>query len=812
VSDVTGPPSSSTSAPPPGAIGTTVAGRYRVERELARGGMGAVYVAWDEKFSQRVALKLSEGGGAQYAAFKARFRREAEIGNRLGRVEGFVRALDWGAIEGTSYLYLTMDLIEGARPLDLASGTVHDRLRRLRRAVRIVAAAHKQHVIHRDLKPANFLQAADGTMHLTDFGLAKVHGEDSRAEEVTLAGEELTQTGTGMGTPLYMPPEQFEDAASVDERADVYALGVMLFFALTGRHPFPGGSFQTLWIAQQKVLEGKTPAPSAARVDPTVAAELDALCARAIALVLGQRLGTAEELLRGLDAALGATERMDPTVLEKSGFSLAGQAPTGVEPTPRLPSTAGDGGQRTTRGLAPTVTPQASGRVATATAVSPGERRRGPGLLLAAALVATGFAAWVVSSRLRPKDRPVATATERTTTTTITTEPATTATEPVATTATEPVATTVTEPVATTVTEPVATTVTESPVATTTEPVATTTTEPEVPPPPLALILTSPAEAELVTSSARIELRGKIEHWATARVRPALLLDGVPVDVAEDGSFVAARELLRDGQHTVELALEDQVERRTITLDRAPPALLLEPVAPRSMAAKVALRGAAPGAVEVTIAGKPVALAADGAFSVTLPLTPGQNRFDVVALDSVANRATTRVDVVRAPWARVGLLAALPGQPATDLLHLASGARVPRGTRVKVGVQLSAGAAVWVVESRDGAQKVLRAPRRPGRPDPADTDLIVPNRRSEWLVLTTPGEVELVVTLTTSRSPTWTPELAPAAREATAATLPDDATDFLLVTQDGAATHHLTPLWVEDGADGLTWRVRLTVE
>src|SRR5262245_30160589 len=196
--------------------GDRVAGRYTIERELGRGGMGTVFLARDEKLAAPVALKISAAGGLSYDELRERFRREARIGGRLGVAEGFVRALDWGELDG-SRLYLVMDLVAGARPLDLKSGTLPERLEELASAARLVAIAHAKSVIHRDLKPENFLVGGDGRIRLADFGLAKVVGES----DPETAGSLVTRSGMGLGTPAYMPPEQFEDAATADASSDV---------------------------------------------------------------------------------------------------------------------------------------------------------------------------------------------------------------------------------------------------------------------------------------------------------------------------------------------------------------------------------------------------------------------------------------------------------------------------------------------------------------------------------------------------------------------------------------------------------------
>jgi len=281
--------------------GETVAGRYTIERELGRGGMGSVFEAKDEKLGSRVALKIVAASGLSYDEMKERLRREARIGDRLGRSEGFVRALDWGEIDG-SRLYLAMDLVPGASPLDLATGTLTERLARLAQAATLVALAHEKGVIHRDLKPQNFLVASDGRTFLADFGLAKLKGDEASPGEETPS---VTRTGLGMGTPSYMPPEQFEDARSADERADVYALGVLLFFALAGKLPYEGAP-SAIHKRQIRVQEGLEPPPRPAAVAADVPATLDALCLEALALEPAKRLASAGAFVRALERALEA--------------------------------------------------------------------------------------------------------------------------------------------------------------------------------------------------------------------------------------------------------------------------------------------------------------------------------------------------------------------------------------------------------------------------------------------------------------------------------------------------------------------------
>jgi serine/threonine-protein kinase len=303
--------------------GDRVAGRYRIRRELGRGGMGAVYEATDEKFRSAIALKVAV---SQEAECRARFEREALLGNRLGKQPGFVRAFDWGEVEGGAGLYLAMDLVPGASALDVTSGPLAERLDRIRRAALLVALAHKTGIIHRDLKPANFLQAEDGSIWLSDFGLAKATSGEAAASTPA-----LTLAGTAMGTPAFMSPEQFEDAAAVDERADVFALGVILHLALTGgRVPFQG-SVGAIMQSHLAVSRGSAPAPRPSLVTKNVPPALDELCARALRLEKTERLATANDLVRGIEATLGTIATAAPGTIPATTGGVPTLPPTRIE-------------------------------------------------------------------------------------------------------------------------------------------------------------------------------------------------------------------------------------------------------------------------------------------------------------------------------------------------------------------------------------------------------------------------------------------------------------------------------------------------
>jgi hypothetical protein len=325
--------------------GQVVAGRYRVGKLLGRGGMGAVHEAWDERFHERVALKVTIAAGPAAAEVEARFAREARLSNQLGREQPrIVRTRDWARLD-EARLYLVMDLVDGARPLDLKGGDLAARVARVRQAAELVAAMHRAGVVHRDLKPANLLQSADGRVHLTDLGLAKVLGE----AEATGAEHGLTQAGQGFGTPGFMPLEQYEDAARADARADVWALGCMLFAAVSGVYPFPGAMTQVL-ARLVRIRAGDVPLPRPRDLDAAIPRALDALVIASLSIEPEGRPKDAGAFAEALDAALAAG--VGP------GASLAstgpGQAPAGSAGPSLAPTGSAGGTPALTLGAEPT--------------------------------------------------------------------------------------------------------------------------------------------------------------------------------------------------------------------------------------------------------------------------------------------------------------------------------------------------------------------------------------------------------------------------------------------------------------------------
>jgi serine/threonine-protein kinase len=272
-------------------------GRFRRVRELGRGGLGEVFEAEDTRTGRRVAIKQMLPQFRALDGAAQRFEREAQAGG-FTRHPNLVDVSELGRLEDGS-LYLVMELIDG-QPL----GKVIDgRPLAAPRALALVRAAlvglrhaHQMGLVHRDLKPDNLMVttgSAGETVKILDFGMVKLMG----IAEAMLGSAKLTETGIVFGTPLYIAPEQAQ-GRPVDARADLYAMTVILFEALTGRTPFHGQDAREVMVHHVS-----TPAPTLLSTGIPVPARLESIVAKGLKKSPKDRWADAAEMIAALDAA-----------------------------------------------------------------------------------------------------------------------------------------------------------------------------------------------------------------------------------------------------------------------------------------------------------------------------------------------------------------------------------------------------------------------------------------------------------------------------------------------------------------------------
>ena len=272
----------------PGTLATlpqTLRDQYRLEREIGRGAMAGVYLGRDTR-GRQVAVKVPHPGLVS-ALDQQRFVREMGIAASLAHPL-IVPLWDSGEIDGVRYY--VMPYVEGV--------TLYERLEREQRlplpeALRVVhdvagalGYAHERGVLHRDIKPENILLAG-GRALVADFGLARAIGAADY--------QKLTETGIVVGTAYYMSPEQLREDRDLDQRADIYGLGCILYEMLTGSPPFTGVNLTEL---ATRIL--RAPPPSARLVDPAVPAALDQAIGRALAKSAAERFTTMGEFSAAL--------------------------------------------------------------------------------------------------------------------------------------------------------------------------------------------------------------------------------------------------------------------------------------------------------------------------------------------------------------------------------------------------------------------------------------------------------------------------------------------------------------------------------
>src|SRR5829696_8983501 len=298
-------------------IGTLFDGRYRVIRRLGSGGMANVYLAEDEELGRRVAIKVLDDKHANDEQFVERFRREAKNAASLSH-PNIVSIYDRGEAQGT--YYIAMEYIEGRTLKDLVVARGPLPVERAgsyaRQILGAVRLAHRKGIVHRDIKPHNVLVDTDGRLKVTDFGIARA------------GASQMTEAGSIIGTAQYLSPEQAR-GAPVDQRSDLYSVGIVLNEMLTGSVPFTGDT--PVEIAM-KHISAVPQAPSAAR--PDVPEDLDLVVLRALAKDPRERFQTAEEMdseLGRVAAGLPVTDvTADAATAVLAGSGISDAAPTAV--------------------------------------------------------------------------------------------------------------------------------------------------------------------------------------------------------------------------------------------------------------------------------------------------------------------------------------------------------------------------------------------------------------------------------------------------------------------------------------------------
>ncbi|HSC86343.1 MAG TPA: serine/threonine-protein kinase, partial [Polyangiaceae bacterium] len=311
--------------PPPLEPGTVLAGKYRLGHRLGEGGMGTVYLAEHLVLKANVAVKVIDKEVVDGEVTLARFMREAQAAASL-RSPHVVQIIDYGT-EGERP-FMVMELLEGetlAQRLERVGRlTPQETYRVISHVARAVAKAHEAGIVHRDLKPDNvFLvhNEGDEIAKVLDFGVAKI-------DTTSLGGHSHTRTGSLLGTPYYMSPEQAQGNKEIDYRSDLWALGVIAFECMLGQRPFSSDGLGDLVI---QICIRDIPIPSTLGDVPE---GFDAWFARAVAREPEHRFQSAREVSEALGVAVGLSRAEG--VMPEPAWSVAG----GALPRPREASRA----------------------------------------------------------------------------------------------------------------------------------------------------------------------------------------------------------------------------------------------------------------------------------------------------------------------------------------------------------------------------------------------------------------------------------------------------------------------------------------
>lgn len=308
-----------------------VLGDFKLKKKLGQGGMGAVYLGHQVSLDRACAVKVLSKELAAKPGFVERFVREARA---MARIDHPNVVSCYAVGEDKGHHYVAMELMDGKSLQDWMSVKspfeISDAV-----LIGIVCGealqhAHSLNMIHRDIKPDNILCTSKGNIKVADMGLAKAIDDEDMS---------LTQSGTGLGTPHYMPPEQARNAKHVDQRCDIYALGCTLYHFLTGKPPFEGESVVELITNKEK---GKF--QPAKRLNPNVPEKLDLMIAKAMAQKPEHRYQSCAELVSDLES-----------------LGVAGEALSFIDEDVRIPVRRNSASTATMAGGAKTMAPQPVG-------------------------------------------------------------------------------------------------------------------------------------------------------------------------------------------------------------------------------------------------------------------------------------------------------------------------------------------------------------------------------------------------------------------------------------------------------------------
>ncbi len=304
-------------------------GSYVLESELGKGGMGEVYLGRHKSLDTRAAVKVMAPAFSTEPQLRERFSREARTQAQLNHPH-IARVLDHVEKDGRWFLvieYMENGTLEGVIERSAEPVPVVHSLAWSHQALLGLDHAHRKGIIHRDVKPANILINDRGEAAVTDFGIA-----------MELGAQRLTRTGTSMGTPEYMSPEQIRGAADLDHRTDVYSMGIVLYELLTGRVPFRSPS--TFEVQRAQVSD---PPPPLKQINPAVSAELAELVTRALVKDPKQRYSGCGEFACAIETfEQGKLVPVPPplprrTVLEARKSETFPPKPTVVTSSPKPP-------------------------------------------------------------------------------------------------------------------------------------------------------------------------------------------------------------------------------------------------------------------------------------------------------------------------------------------------------------------------------------------------------------------------------------------------------------------------------------------